>query len=50
MDLQNPSRVGVVFDVEDLDALMAGLQTDEAAAAMEHDGVRAETLVMLVES
>ena len=50
VDPQNRSRVGVVFDVENLDALMAGLQTDEGAAAMDHDGVRGETLVMLVES
>ena len=28
---------------------MAGLQSEDGAAAMEHDGVKAETLVMLVE-
>jgi hypothetical protein len=31
-----------------LPALMAALQSDDAAAAMDHDGVRRETLVMLV--
>jgi hypothetical protein len=37
------------MDVADLDALMAGLQTPGGAAAMEHDGVLPETLVLLAE-
>jgi hypothetical protein len=48
-DPQNPSRVGLLLDVPDMDTLMAALETEEAAAAMEHDGVQPETLVMLVE-
>jgi hypothetical protein len=32
-----------------LDAVMAAMRTDAAAAAMDHDGVLAETLVLLVE-
>ena len=48
-DPQNPSRVGLLLDVPDMDALMAALESEEAAAAMEHDGVKPETLVMLVE-
>jgi hypothetical protein len=48
-DPQNPSRVGLLLDVPDMDALMAALESEEAAAAMEHDGVQPETLVMLVE-
>ena len=47
---QNPTQVGLLIDVPDLDALMAALGSDEAGAAMQSDGVRAETLVMLVES
>ena len=39
-----------VVDVPDLDALMAALQTEEAAAAMQHDGVHPDSLVFLVES
>ena len=50
VDPQNSARVGLAFDVSDLDALMASLQSDEAAAAMEHDGVLPETLVLLVEA
>jgi hypothetical protein len=49
VDPQNPSRVGILLDVPDLDALLAALESEEAAAAMEHDGVQPETLVMLVE-
>jgi len=49
VDPQDRNRVGVSFDAPDMDALMAGLQSEEGAAAMEHDGVKAETLVMLVE-
>lgn len=47
---QNPTQVGLLFDAPDLDALMAALGSDEAAAAMQHDGVRADSLVMLIES
>jgi hypothetical protein len=37
------------MDVADLDALVAYMQTEEAAAAMAHDGVVPESLVILVE-
>lgn len=47
---QNPTQVGLLFDAPDLDALLAALGSAEAAAAMQHDGVRPDTLVMLVES
>lgn len=47
---QNPTQVALTLDVPDLDALMAAMQTPEAAAAMQHDGVHPDTLVILVES
>jgi hypothetical protein len=50
VDPQNPTRVGLLMDIPDMDAVMAAMQTPEAAAAMEHDGVLPETLVILVES
>jgi hypothetical protein len=50
VDPTNPTRVAVMFDVADLDAVMASMQTPEAAAAMEHDGVIPESLVMLLEA
>jgi hypothetical protein len=37
-------------DVPDMDAVMAAMATQEAADAMEYDGVLPETLVILVES
>jgi hypothetical protein len=37
------------MDVADLDALMAAMQSKEAAEAMAHDGVVPESLVILIE-
>lgn len=50
VDPQNPTHVAVLMDVPDMDAVMAAMQTEGAAAAMDHDGVLADTLVLLVES
>jgi hypothetical protein len=50
VDPQNPTRVALMMDVDDMDALAAAMETPEAAAAMEHDGVLPETLVILVEA
>ena len=50
VDPQNPTRVGRVMDVPDMDAVMAAMETPAAADAMAHDGVRPETLVLLVEA
>ena len=49
VDPENPTRVGVLMDVADMDAVIAALDTEGAAAAMEGDGVIAESLVVLVE-
>jgi hypothetical protein len=48
VDPQNPSRVAVLMEIPDMDAVTAALQTDEAARVMGEDGVRPETLVILV--
>lgn len=45
----NPSRVAVLMDVPDMDALQAAMQGEAAGAAMAHDGVVPESLVILVE-
>jgi hypothetical protein len=50
VDPQNRTRVAVLMDIADLDVVMAAMESEAAAEAMEHDGVVAETLVMLVES
>ena len=50
VDPQNPTRVGLLMDVPDMDAVMAAMETEAAEEAMAHDGVLAETLVILVEA
>ena len=50
VDPQNPSRVAVLMDVADMDAVMALMQSEAGAEAMAHDGVLADTMVLLVES
>jgi hypothetical protein len=45
----DPTKVGIVMDVPDLDAVMAAMQTEAAAEAMANDGVVPETLVILIE-
>jgi hypothetical protein len=49
VDPQNPNHVAIMVDVPDMDAFQAVMQSPEAAAAMENDGVLPETLVVLVE-
>jgi hypothetical protein len=50
VDLDNPTRVGLVMDVPDMDAVMGAMETEAAADAMAYDGVLPETLVILVEA
>jgi hypothetical protein len=49
VDPQNPNHVAVVMDVADMDRLNAFMNSPEAAAAMEHDGVVASSLTILTE-
>jgi len=41
--------VAVLMDVADMDSFAAAMQSEAAAEAMAHDGVKPETLVILVE-
>ncbi len=50
VDPQNPTRVAVLMDVADMDVVMAAMQTEALAEAMEYDGVLGDTLVILVEA
>ena len=50
VDPTNATRVAVLMDVADMDALKTAMETPGAAEAMAHDGVVSETLVMLVEA
>jgi hypothetical protein len=46
----NPAQVALLLDVPDVDALVEALGTENAAATMKHDGVRPETMVLLIET
>jgi hypothetical protein len=50
VDPEHPTRVGLVMDVSDMDAVMAAMETRAAGDAMAYDGVLPETLVFLVEA
>jgi hypothetical protein len=50
LDPENPNRAAVLADVPDMDAFQAAMQSQEAADAMAHDGVRADTMIVLVEA
>ena len=50
VDPENPTRVGGLMDVSDMDAVMGAMKTEGAAEAMASDGVVPETLVILVEA
>jgi len=49
-DPAGSNRVGLIFEVPDVESFQAGLQTEEAAEAMRHDGVRPETILVLSEA
>ena len=47
-DMDDPNRVGLILDVPDMAAFQEAMESEAAADAMKHDGVRRETLVILV--
>jgi hypothetical protein len=50
IDPENPNRAGLLAEIPDMAAFQAMMESEEGAAAMSHDGVRADTLVMLIEA
>lgn len=48
-DPQGSNRVGLMVEIPDFAAFQEFMQTEPAAEAMKHDGVRPETLVILAE-
>jgi hypothetical protein len=50
IDPENPSRAALLADIPDMDAFQAVMASQEGADAMAQDGVRADTLVLLVEA
>ncbi len=49
-DPEKTNRVGLIVEAPDADTFRRALESKEAAEAMKYDGVRPETVVMLVES
>ena len=45
----DPNSVGLTMDVADMAAFDAVLKSEAGAAAMKYDGVRPDTIVLLVE-
>ena len=50
IDPDNANRVAILVEVPDIGALPAMMQSPEVGDAMAHDGVRPDTVVMLVEA
>jgi hypothetical protein len=50
IDPEKTSGVGLIVEVPDMDTFQRALRSEEAAEAMRFDGVRPDTLVVLVES
>src|SRR5688500_7049396 len=48
-DPAGSNRIGVIFEVPDVATFEEALKTDAAAEAMKFDGVRPETILVLVE-
>lgn len=48
-DPQGSNRVGLIAEIPDMDEFQKFMQTDAAAEAMKHDGVRPETILVLEE-
>jgi hypothetical protein len=48
-DPGNPNMTGLLWEVSDMEKLQAFMDSDEAKKAMAEDGLKAETLRMLVE-
>ena len=49
VDPEKTNRVGLIADIPDMDAFQELLQSEAGAEAMKHDGVRPETILMLVQ-
>ena len=49
-DPEGSNRVGLIAEIPDMTAFQEFMQSEAAAAAMSHDGVRPETLLVLGEA
>jgi hypothetical protein len=48
-DPDGSNRVGLIFEIPDIDEFQKLLQSQEAADAMKYDGVRPDTILVLTE-
>jgi hypothetical protein len=48
-DPEGSNRVGLIWEIPDMAAFQEFLQSEAAAEAMKHDGVRPETILILSE-
>jgi hypothetical protein len=48
-DPENPNSTGLIWEVSDMEKLQALMESDEGKQAMAEDGLKPETLRMLVE-
>jgi hypothetical protein len=49
IDPEKTNRVGLIAEIPDMDAFQKMLQSEAGAEAMKHDGVRPETILVLIE-
>jgi hypothetical protein len=49
VDPEKTNRVGLIAEIPDMDAFQKLLQSEVGVEAMKHDGVRPETILMLLE-
>ena len=49
VDTERPNRVGLIVEAPSMEAFDESMATPGAARALEYDGVRAETIVVLTE-
>jgi hypothetical protein len=50
VDPERANHVGLIVEVPDMEVYQSAMASDGAAEAMKNDGVRGETLVVLLES
>ena len=48
-DPENPNSTGLIFEISDMEKFQALMASDETRKAMEEDGLKLDTLRMLVE-
>ena len=50
VDPEGTNRVGLIAEVPDMETFQQSMESEAAAEAMKHDGVRPETIRVFVES